>query len=117
MILKKFQDDPWTVWWGGKQRRVGVLDLEARIPAGWTGNSDTGTSPYETAPNSAPRGISEQREERFQFFCFVSILTCSALIVFCVHTLMRALKLLTIGVWAVLLIWFCLLEEDAGINH
>ncbi len=64
MILKKFQDDPWTVWWGGKQRRVGVLDLEARIPAGWTGNSDTGTSPYETAPNSAPRGISEQWERK-----------------------------------------------------
>lgn len=64
MILKKFQDDPWTVWWGGKQQRVGVLDLEARIPAGWTGNSDTGTSPYETAPNSAPRGISEQRERK-----------------------------------------------------
>lgn len=64
MILKKCQDDPWIVWWGGKQRRVGVLDLEARRPAGWTSNSDTGTSPYETAPNSAPRGISEQKERK-----------------------------------------------------
>lgn len=64
MILKKCQDDPWTVWWGGKQQQVGVLDLEARRPAGWTGNSDTGTCPYETAPNSAPRGISEQKERK-----------------------------------------------------
>lgn len=63
MILKKCPDDPWTAWWGGKPLQVGVLDLEARRPVGWIGNNDTGTDPYETAPNSGPRGISERKKD------------------------------------------------------
>lgn len=56
---------PWPPWWGGWRRPAAAWGWAAPRPAGWPGNSGTGTDPSGTAPGSAPtRRSAPPRRER-----------------------------------------------------